>query len=169
MAVPKLWPCSWELACENLRYIPCDDSYRMMPSQLERAIREDRSQRRTPIAVVASEGTVNTGSIDPLREIAAIARSHDLWLHVDGAYGAFAAIAAPEKFDGLALADSLSLTRTNGCTNLSTADACSIATLAPRNVLSLTPVTMPGSLLPIPSRASRFSRSPSSFRAASAP
>lgn len=59
--------------------------------------------------MVASAGTVNTGSIDPLREIAAIARSHDLWMHVDGAYGALAAITAPEKFDGLALADSLSL------------------------------------------------------------
>jgi aromatic-L-amino-acid decarboxylase len=66
-------------------------------------------QGREPIAVVASAGTVNTGSIDPLREIAAIAQSHDLWMHVDGAYGALAAIAAPEKFDGLALADSLSL------------------------------------------------------------
>jgi glutamate/tyrosine decarboxylase-like PLP-dependent enzyme len=50
------------------------------------------------IAVVASAGTVNTVSIDPLREIAAIARSRGLWMHVDGAYGALAAIAAPEKF-----------------------------------------------------------------------
>ena len=54
-------------------------------------------------------GTVNTGSIDPLEEIAAIAKRHGLWMHVDGAYGALAAIAAPEKFRGLALADSLSL------------------------------------------------------------
>jgi aromatic-L-amino-acid decarboxylase len=81
----------------------------MVPSLLERAIHQDQAQGREPIAVVASAGTVNTGSIDPLREIAAIARSRDLWMHVDGAYGALAAIAAPEKFDGLALADSLSL------------------------------------------------------------
>ena len=59
--------------------------------------------------MVASAGTVNTGAIDPLREIAAIARAHEIWLHVDGAYGALAAIAAPEKFDGIELVDSLSL------------------------------------------------------------
>jgi aromatic-L-amino-acid decarboxylase len=93
----------------NLRFIPCDEGYRMIPSRLEQAIRQDEAGGRVPIAVVASAGTVNTGSIDPLREIAAIARSHDLWLHVDGAYGALAAIAAPGKFDGLDLADSLSL------------------------------------------------------------
>jgi glutamate/tyrosine decarboxylase-like PLP-dependent enzyme len=61
------------------------------------------------MAVVASAGTVNTGSIDPLPEIAAIARTHQLWMHVDGAYGALAAIAVPQKFAGLAQADSLSL------------------------------------------------------------
>jgi aromatic-L-amino-acid decarboxylase len=108
MAVPKA-VAMLGIGRENLHYIPCDDAYRMIPSLLERAIWEDEAQGRSPIAVVASAGTVNTGSIDPLREIAAIARSHDLWMHVDGAYGALAAIAAPEKFDGLALADSLSL------------------------------------------------------------
>ena len=108
MAVPKA-VAMLGIGRENLHYIPCDDAYRMIPSLLERAIRKDEAQGRPPIAVVASAGTVNTGSIDPLREIAAIARSHDLWMHVDGAYGALAAIAAPEKFDGLALADSLSL------------------------------------------------------------
>jgi aromatic-L-amino-acid/L-tryptophan decarboxylase len=108
MAVPKA-VAILGIGRENLRYVPCDDSYRMVPSLLEQAIREDEAQGREPIAVVASAGTVNTGSIDPLREIAAIARSHDLWMHVDGAYGALAAIAAPEKFDGLSLADSLSL------------------------------------------------------------
>jgi len=81
----------------------------MVPSALERAILADKAQGRKPITVVASAGTVNTGSIDPLPEIAAIARRHNLWLHIDGAYGALAAIAVPEKFDGLAEADSLSL------------------------------------------------------------
>jgi glutamate/tyrosine decarboxylase-like PLP-dependent enzyme len=108
MAVPKA-VAMLGIGRKNLRYIPCDDSYRMIPSLLERAIRQDKAQGQEPIAVVASAGTVNTGSIDPLREIAAIAQSHDLWMHVDGAYGAIAAIAAPEKFDGLDLADSLSL------------------------------------------------------------
>src|SRR5207244_6968372 len=78
-------------------------------SALERAIAADKSHAHKPIAVVASAGTVNTGSIDPLAEIAAIAHANDLWLHVDGAYGALAALAVPEKFRGLSEADSISL------------------------------------------------------------
>ena len=108
MAVPKA-VALLGIGRQNLRYIPCDGAYRMIPSELERAVREDKTQGRRPMAVVASAGTVNTGSIDPLLEIAAIARAHDLWMHVDGAYGALAAIALPEKFAGLAQADSLSL------------------------------------------------------------
>lgn len=94
---------------ENLRYVRCDDAYRMLPSELDHAIAADRENGRVPIAVVASAGTVNTGSIDPLAEIAQIARAHKLWVHVDGAYGALAALAVPDKFRGLELADSLSL------------------------------------------------------------
>ncbi len=108
MAVPKA-VAMIGIGRENLRMVPCDASYRMIPSQLEQAMRRDRAKGTIPIAVVASAGTVNTGAIDPLREIAEIARAHGAWMHVDGAYGALAAIAAPEKFDGLALADSLSL------------------------------------------------------------
>ena len=108
MAIPKA-VALLGIGRENLHYIPCDDSYRMVPSELDRAIRSDKVQGRTPIAVVASAGTVNTGSIDPLTEVAAIARAHNLWLHIDGAYGALAAMAVPEKFHGLAQADSFSL------------------------------------------------------------
>lgn len=108
MAVPKA-VAMLGIGRKNLRIVPCDASYRMIPSQLEQAIRRDQAEGTMPIAVVASAGTVNTGAIDPLREIAGIAHEHGAWMHVDGAYGALAAIAAPEKFDGLALADSLSL------------------------------------------------------------
>jgi aromatic-L-amino-acid decarboxylase len=108
MAVPKA-VAMLGIGRENLRIVPCDASYRMIPSQLEQAIRRDQAEGTIPVAVVASAGTVNTGAIDPLREIAGIAHEHGAWMHVDGAYGALAAIAAPEKFDGLALADSLSL------------------------------------------------------------
>jgi glutamate/tyrosine decarboxylase-like PLP-dependent enzyme len=108
MAVPKA-VAMLGIGRENLRYIPCDDSYRMIPSELERAIREDEERGRPAISVVASAGTVNTGAVDPLREIAEIAHGHGIWMHVDGAYGALAALAAPEKFDGLNLVDSLSL------------------------------------------------------------
>jgi aromatic-L-amino-acid decarboxylase len=93
----------------NLRLISTDDNFCLIPSELERAIQRDRATGKVPIAVVASAGTVNTGAIDPLPEIAAIARRHGLWMHVDGAYGALAAIAAPGKFTGMDLADSLSL------------------------------------------------------------
>jgi glutamate/tyrosine decarboxylase-like PLP-dependent enzyme len=54
---PKPWP---SIGRDNLHYVPCDDSYRMVPSLLERAIRQDEAQGREPIAVVASAGTVNT-------------------------------------------------------------------------------------------------------------
>jgi aromatic-L-amino-acid/L-tryptophan decarboxylase len=92
-----------------VRFVPIDDKFRMIPEELERAIERDRAAGKKPVAVVASGGTVNTGSIDPLEEIAAIAKRHAVWMHVDGAYGALAAMAAPDKFSGLALADSLSL------------------------------------------------------------
>jgi aromatic-L-amino-acid/L-tryptophan decarboxylase len=108
MAVPKA-VAMIGIGRENLRTIACDDSYHMIPARLEEAIRRDKTQGVTPIAVVASAGTVNTGAIDPLRDIAEIAHAQGAWMHVDGAYGALAAIAAPEKFEGLAMADSLSL------------------------------------------------------------
>ena len=97
------------LGHRNLRLIPVDQDFRMKTGELERAIELDRKEGKSPMAVVASAGTVNTGAIDPLEQISAIARKHGLWMHVDGAYGALAAIAAPGKFRGLDLADSLSL------------------------------------------------------------
>ncbi|MGH7750249.1 MAG: pyridoxal phosphate-dependent decarboxylase family protein, partial [Candidatus Dormibacteria bacterium] len=97
------------LGRRNLRTVAVDEDFRMDVGQLRRAIEADRAAGATPCAVVATGGTVNTGSIDPLQPIAAVCREHDLWLHVDGAYGVLAALAAPEKFGGLNLADSLSL------------------------------------------------------------
>lgn len=108
MAVPKA-VAMIGIGRENLRTIPCDSAYRMIPSELERALSKDQADGVSPVAVVASAGTVNTGAIDPLRAIAEIAHAHDAWLHVDGAYGALAAIAEPQKFDGLSMADSVSL------------------------------------------------------------
>jgi aromatic-L-amino-acid/L-tryptophan decarboxylase len=94
---------------ENLRLLSTNDSFQMIPEELDRVIRRDREAGKRPIAVVATAGTVNTGAIDPIRVIAEIARQHGAWLHVDGAYGALAAVAARDKFNGLELADSLSL------------------------------------------------------------
>jgi glutamate/tyrosine decarboxylase-like PLP-dependent enzyme len=97
------------LGRKNLRLISTDKNFCLIPAELDQAIQRDKAEGKMPIAVVASAGTVNTGAIDPLPEIAAIARHHELWMHVDGAYGALAAIAAPAKFTGMDLADSLSL------------------------------------------------------------
>jgi aromatic-L-amino-acid/L-tryptophan decarboxylase len=93
----------------NLHLVPSDADFRMRLDALAAAITEDRAAGKKPIAIVASAGTVSTGAIDPLTEIAAIAKANDLWLHVDGAYGALAALARQDLFKGLALADSLSL------------------------------------------------------------
>jgi glutamate/tyrosine decarboxylase-like PLP-dependent enzyme len=94
---------------DNLRLVPTDAVFRMIPEQLEARIRQDKAAGKTPIAIVASAGTVNTGAIDPFRQIAEIAHRHGAWFHIDGAYGALAAMADREKFDGLELADSISL------------------------------------------------------------
>ena len=94
---------------EAVRGLPVDEAFRMDVAALERAVEEDVAAGRRPIAVVATAGTVNTGAIDPLVAIGAVARRHGLWMHVDGAYGALAALAIPEAFEGLQLADSISL------------------------------------------------------------
>ena len=94
---------------ENVRRIPVDASFRMIPSELEKHMRQDLAAGKTPVAVVASAGTVSTGAIDPLRDIAEIAHRNGAWFHIDGAYGALAAIAERDKFAGFELADSISL------------------------------------------------------------
>ena len=94
---------------DNLRLIPVDDAFRMIPAELERQIQSDTAQGIIPTAVVSTAGTVSTGAIDPLPEIADVARKFHAWLHVDGSYGALAAIAKPESFPGLNTADSISL------------------------------------------------------------
>jgi aromatic-L-amino-acid/L-tryptophan decarboxylase len=94
---------------ENVRSVPVDERFRMRPDLLRRAVREDEAHGRRPLVAVASAGTVNTGAVDPLEEIGAIAREHDLHLHVDGAYGGFAALAEPDLIGPLRCADSISL------------------------------------------------------------
>lgn len=92
-----------------VRLIAVDGAFRMRTDELRRAIAKDIEDGNVPIAVLASAGTTATGSIDPLVEIADICREFDLWLHVDGAYGALAALAIPDALIGLGRADSLSL------------------------------------------------------------
>ena len=94
---------------DNFRTIPTDTALRMDLKALEARIRDDKVEGKTPLAIVASAGTVKTGAIDPLAQIADIARECGAWFHIDGAYGALAAIAEPGKFAGMNLADSISL------------------------------------------------------------
>jgi aromatic-L-amino-acid decarboxylase len=108
MSIPKAMALLG-LGRRNLRLVAVDGHYRMDSTALRAAVAADQAAGAVPLAVVASAGTVNTGAIDPLADIAAVCREHGLWLHVDGAYGALAALAAPERFAGLAAADSLSL------------------------------------------------------------
>ncbi len=94
-----------------IRWIPVDREGRMRVDALEAAIAADRAAGVHPIAVVGTAGTVGTGAVDPLRAIARTCRAHDLWFHVDGAYGGPAA-ALPESdpdFRALGDADSIAL------------------------------------------------------------
>jgi glutamate/tyrosine decarboxylase-like PLP-dependent enzyme len=99
------------LGRDAIRTIPVDEHYRMVVTELESALRRDRDEGLRPIAVAASAGTVNTGAIDPLREIAAVCREHDVWLHVDGSYGGPAILTRRYRaeLEAIALADSLAL------------------------------------------------------------
>jgi aromatic-L-amino-acid decarboxylase len=70
-----------------VRALATDSRLRLDVSSLERTIREDRAQGKRPMLVVANAGTTNTGAIDPIAEIASLARAHGMWTHVDAAYG----------------------------------------------------------------------------------
>lgn len=95
----------------NVREIPVDARFRMDVGALVRAIEEDRAAGAEPFCVVANAGTVVTGAVDPLADIAVVARENGLWMHVDACYGGFARLAPSARalFDGLAEADSISL------------------------------------------------------------
>jgi aromatic-L-amino-acid/L-tryptophan decarboxylase len=108
MAIPKA-VALLGIGRGNLRMIPVDDEFRMRTDALEAAIEADRQAGRVPIAIVGTAGAVKMGAVDPLPELADIAKRQGLWLHVDGAYGGLAAMAAPEKFRGIDQADSLAI------------------------------------------------------------
>lgn len=107
----------------RIRKIPTDGQFRMDIDQLRKAIKEDRAKGLAPFLVIASAGTTNTGSIDPFAEIHAICKQHNLWMHVDGAFGASMLLSHEYKkeLQGIELADSLSwdahkwLFQTYGC------------------------------------------------------
>ena len=77
---------------------------------LRAAVRADLAAGRKPFAVIATAGTTNTGSVDPLPEIAEICRTYGMWMHVDGAFGASILLSSNERkrLDGIEYSDSLS-------------------------------------------------------------
>ena len=76
----------------EVRVLRSDAAFRLPVSAVASAIAADRAAGLTPFAVVGTAGTTNTGAIDPLGELAALCEAEGLWFHVDGAYGAAAAL-----------------------------------------------------------------------------
>jgi aromatic-L-amino-acid decarboxylase len=100
------------LGSAAIRWIASDEEQRMDAADLRRQITRDlQLDHHLPFLVVATAGSVSTGVVDPLAEIAAICRDHNLWFHVDGAYGALAAgvPAAPASLGALSEADSIAV------------------------------------------------------------
>ena len=94
---------------ENLRRIPVDDDFRVRLDLLEERIKKDRDEGYNPICIIGNAGTVNTGAFDDLDSLASLCQKEKLWFHVDGAFGAWAAL-SPELrhlVKGMERADSL--------------------------------------------------------------
>lgn len=94
-----------------IRYIPTDSRFRMDISRLQEQLEEDQAQGLEPFLVVGSAGTTDTGAVDPLDEIAALAKQFGLWFHVDAAYGGFFLLVDElrEKFRGIERSDSVAI------------------------------------------------------------
>lgn len=99
------------LGADAVRHIATDRSQRMDPRALARALDRDLAAGIRPTMVVATAGSVSTGAVDPIASISDICRERGVWLHVDGAYGAFAAMLddAPEDLHALDMADSVAV------------------------------------------------------------
>ncbi len=94
-----------------IRLVGLDDQYRMDASALEAQITTDRLEGLNPWLVIASAGTTDTGAIDPLEKISGIAKEHNLWFHIDAAYGGFFMLCpeGKQKLKGIELSDSVVL------------------------------------------------------------
>ena len=96
---------------EQVRVIPTDRQARTRPDALRSAIAADKAGGRKPLMVVANAGATAVGAVDPFDELAPICQEHGIWLHVDGAYGAFACVSerGRQALAGMELADSITL------------------------------------------------------------
>jgi aromatic-L-amino-acid/L-tryptophan decarboxylase len=96
---------------QQVRVLPTDDRWRLSPDTVAAAVRADRRAGRVPFALCASAGSTNTGAVDPLGDLADVCIAEGLWLHVDAAYGGFAALTANGRavLAGIDRADSVTL------------------------------------------------------------
>lgn len=96
---------------EQFRKLPSDAAFRLPLAALQAAVTADRAAGKRPFCVIANAGATNTGAVDPLPELVAFCRQEDLWLHVDGAYGAAAVLCERGQtlLSGLGEVDSLAL------------------------------------------------------------
>ncbi len=94
-----------------VRTIASDANFRLDISSLRQQIETDLTKGLQPFCIVANAGTTATGAVDPLAEIASVAKEYELWFHVDGAYGALAALDSRKShlFQGIEAADSIAL------------------------------------------------------------
>ena len=91
-----------------IRYISLDSNHKIKTDSLEELIQKDIAAGLQPFMVVATAGTTDTGAIDPLDEIADIAKNYKMWFHVDAAYGGFFIMTSKkELFEGIEKADSM--------------------------------------------------------------
>jgi len=92
-----------------INYLELDGKFKIIVEDLQNKIKTDKRNGLNPYLIIASAGTTDTGAIDPLQEIGNIAKEHNLWYHVDGAYGGFFILVddKKEKFKGIEMADSL--------------------------------------------------------------
>ncbi len=96
---------------DTLVILPADERFRLHADPVRQAVAADRSRGLRPVAIVAVAGSTNTGSVDLVPELAALAREQELWLHVDAAYGGAARLSARDagRVPGLEVADSVTI------------------------------------------------------------
>jgi len=96
---------------DQIRIIPTDSEFKFSLNKLKNAIAKDRLEGLQPFCLIATAGTTNTGTIDPLSEIAKICKTEKIWFHIDGAYGGAAILSKEGKklLKGIEKADSLTV------------------------------------------------------------